>query len=132
MLVNSQSLTDHFLANSQLASQATSASAIISPRKIWGNMLTALREQREIGLHISCTSDAAPKLENNVFVLEVSTDFSFDMLSDEKSRESLKKAFAAAHYYGAFEVRKKELVKTAKQKDLEKITALAGSKLKHV
>lgn len=103
--------------------------AALNPRAIWGNALTYLRENREIALHVSCTSDVVPSLNESGFCLEVTTEFSYELIIDEESQKSLKKALAAAKYFGPLQIKRKSQQKSQKELDFERIQFLAGDKL---
>ncbi|MBE7082369.1 MAG: hypothetical protein E7378_01630 [Clostridiales bacterium] len=102
--------------------------ANLSPRTIWGKVIVYLREHRAVALHIACGDITDVSFENDVFYINTTEEFLYELLKSEDNQKDLKQAFLN---FGIqkFEIVKKEKTLPKAQEDIKKLKEFFGNLL---
>lgn len=100
----------------------------MSARTLWGKIIIYLREHHAVALHIACGDITDVSRNGDVFYINTTESFLYDLLKSEDNYIELKKAFSNFGI-NKFEINKKEKVLTKSQEDINNLKNIFGDKL---
>ena len=102
--------------------------ANLSPRTIWGKVIVYLREHHAVALHIACGDITDVRLENEVFYINTTEEFLYELLKSEDNLKDLKQAL---ENFGIqkFEINKIQKALPKTQEDIKKLKEVFGELL---
>ena len=100
----------------------------LSPRNIWGRVVLWLREHHSVALHIACGDITDVEFDGDVYKINTTESFLYELLQSEDNYKDLKTAFAN---FGIekFQVVKKDKKISKSQEDIAKLKPIFGNKL---
>ena len=99
-----------------------------SARNVWGKIIIYLREHNAVALHIACGDITDVSYEGDIFYINTTDTFLYDLLKSEENVKDLKMAFANFGIKN-FEINKKEKILGKSAQDIAKLKEIFGNKL---
>lgn len=99
-----------------------------TPKVIWGRVVSRLREQKNITLHITCGNILDVEIENGDFIIKTSEKYIFDIVRENLSQ--LQSCFSSLGYEYSVKIQKIITQEEIINEDIEKLRKIAGDYLK--
>jgi len=102
----------------------------VSPKVLWGKVITRLRDKKLPALHIACGDVSDLRFENEKLVAYTDQEYLYSMISKEENFEEITKAIDYLGYKFKFEIKLKEKQSEKINKDIEKLKSYVNEYLK--